>query len=1194
MDDICESGEVPTLSYVVEHIYSSCDTEKNGAVLASALVDFVRPLMSNLPNGISEFLEILDPNNENPAISRTAFFEAMQKWIINIEGTDTLQHFSFRDPDSPRGTNLPFYQSTPKPSIEPTSTKNVTNILNLSNFSPTSFSNCKNTSTVACENLVLEEKVKELEHKYGNAINELSMVKSQLLSSEEQYADLKKDLERTNKRLSLEQQIVVDLQKSIEHNDDIKEDIINTKKENEHLQKMLASSKKENSNLMALIRDLEFEKEQFERKMTEIHGKDNKRKEEITDLQMALSLREEENNALKTIKVELEDKLEEQMSLLKHFTEMSEFMKNENQTLRSVVRKMGLTDLSDISSIRDLPNLSSHGIVPNSPNSPYLNETLKSSTPFKNFYHPSVFQREIFNSPKLIFKLNNPVNSDGLDTPPYIRNINSTNSIENSTLDSTKIFEITNGVKNLSNGIGKIQSHFDNSKNSSLNELEEGVDKEDLNLSNNKDTPSMTSSSGNAVCETFEDLDMSTVSEKHSYKGENLLSELQACKTLDQCNDCFVKEHGEMYEIVKEHESCPKIIDEYKEKIEVLTKNIEIIETERKNLVDDYNKQNESIKYFKDLLDKEKSLNEHLASENFKLTEQIVNFIDIENEKEKQLKELEYKTKEMEGEVAKFKNKEETTSTEYNNLINKFDSLQNEKMFLEKQLMQLNTEKTHLSNEISDLRTKNDILSNKIESKDKKIQELHTVLTEKEHLEEELRNTEFQQIENCNTIENLTKKLEESKNMGHYFVQIIKKKITDQKTKVQFLNELNMKLEEQVNKLKNDLQHMKTEMYLVKSPSALAFNAKLESRENIGNESTSTEGSETSVSTERPQYRKRQNCIKRINYEKQQVKIIKLEEQVELLQKELFNEKSKTQNIYNLEFQVNELKLEKISLEQEKNIILEQLNAIKHDLSLKENMMSQFEKSQKLEFDNLSERFSKENEMISANLIEALKRTEENEKLLRTQIDQLEQEVTTSKEEKLFLESLLSKKETKIITLKKTLSDIMKSSEEAKVFENIVIEKESMLQFSRELLMKSNNSLELSENCICSLNLLLDHCKVVLLETAVDLFSATKEAFEALKNDFNIIPEEFDFISTMKDFHKENSKFTVEIIEEIKCNLILSSKLLRSLARNQEPCAFYVKIMRQLLRVSTNLPLDHLNYSFDVCLVLTPIFRLRV
>lgn len=51
--------------------------------------------------------------------------------------------------------------------------------------------------------LFVEERYQELEHKHMNTVKELSLLRSQLTISEEQYAELKQDLDRTNKRLIL-------------------------------------------------------------------------------------------------------------------------------------------------------------------------------------------------------------------------------------------------------------------------------------------------------------------------------------------------------------------------------------------------------------------------------------------------------------------------------------------------------------------------------------------------------------------------------------------------------------------------------------------------------------------------------------------------------------------------------------------------------------------------------------------------------------------------------------------------------------------------------------------------------------------------------------------------------------------------------------------------------------------------------
>ncbi|KAL3280724.1 hypothetical protein HHI36_003960 [Cryptolaemus montrouzieri] len=677
MEENSDSGLVPSLTLVVENIFSSCDPESSDAVSASTLIDFMRPHLSNHPEGVTVLQSFLDPNEENPFISRTSFYEAMKKWTTQIyEGESKLSNISLRESDT-NEKNLPFHQSTPKASLAPGSMQDFSNIFNLTNLSGTSMGNSdKSNSTVGCGKL-LEEKVKELEFKYVNALSELSMVKSQLALSEEQYAELRLDLDRTNKRLLLEQQVNADLQKSMDHTDEVKEEVFNAKREMEHLQRMWTSAKKENANLVASMKNLELERDQLDAKIIEIRKKDEQRKQELADLRAIVEESKEENKTLKTFSSDLEKKLEEQNSLLKHFSEISEFMKNENHTLRSVIKKAGVLDFTKYPSLKNIPDLSPQGTPTNSPRTRLLKSVLKSSTPFKNMYHPIMFERHVFNSPKFIKQLSSPVSPDGLDTPTDIKTIEFPETGVNLNEQSVDYSGIIDSPKD----------EIHNLKREEGEELVESDHKYSPSAEIRCDSPDTKIDLGNSISQTMDDLDLSEGSEIAGNKGQDLRSELQGCTFFDNRNNCFNEDHMEWLKIVEEHENCSKIINEYQQRLELLSKDVEVVETENNNLQNKYKHLEENTNYLKMTVNAEKIENEVLVEKNSKLTREITSLHDSLQIKTKEILEMhniKVQQEKLSEEILKLRSENEDNLSKHHLLLKKYDSLASEKETIEK------------------------------------------------------------------------------------------------------------------------------------------------------------------------------------------------------------------------------------------------------------------------------------------------------------------------------------------------------------------------------------------------------------------------------------------------------------------------------------------------------------------------------
>ncbi|XP_045472805.1 structural maintenance of chromosomes protein 3 homolog isoform X6 [Harmonia axyridis] len=1019
MDTNFDSNDVPSLTTVVEEIFSSCDKNGKGEVYASALIEFMKPHISNHLIGLTQLLNVLDPKNENPLISRTTFYEAMRSWTAKMnEGDSKLLNFSFKDTDVFNEKGLPFHRSTPKPSLEPTTMNHSNNSLDFSNLSPTSFTaDTKDISSGMDKLLFIEERYQELEYKHLNTIKELSLIKSQLATSEEQYAELKQDFDRTNKRLMLEQQVNADLQKSMDESDEFKEEVCNTKKEKEHLHKMWILTKRENVNLIAQMKNLEYERESLERKLSEIQKKDEQKKKEFVDLQTLFSIYEDENKLLKKTKSELEEELQETKASLEHYTEVSEILKNKVQALTQAYKRKGI-ELNDLNLMKD----------------------------------PSILS----------------------------------NSSETSLQSESSLFE------------------------------------------------------------TIEDLDLSSFSDNLLLSsGQDLLSELQECKFLDNHNKCFIEEHAEMLKIVKEHENCSQIIADKEKQIELMSSEIKTYENKYNTLLNKYTNEGNDMKCLEAQLKNAKTEYERLLKENNNYKFEIANLKEELNKNYDKLQKMigfETKNTQLIEEINRFKEERKKHSKEYDEMKIKKDNLQ-------LSLDELVKEKDDLLNEKNNLFIENRNLTTVIEIKGKELTEMQNLKVKNEDLENEIISMRLKQKQDFEEIEKLSDKLQVCKNNGKFFMEKLATKIRDQNAKLGFLRDFNEKLQEYADELKNSIEIDKKKLHrLISYVEENFFSVKYVPKGD-DEDSTSTASSESS-SHHRS---KRSSTGRKSNFDKQEFKINKLEEKIEELEKELQNEKAINENLKSLDNKMNNLEMEKINYEEEKRSILRELEATKYDLSIKDQMIQQFEEKHKFDLDNLKLSYEKELQLAKVAQNEASKRAEIMEMSLMEQIEDIKKKLNETQKEKELYEIMLEKQENKIITLKKTLSDISNSTEETKNFEILVTEKESMLKFNREMLCKSNNSLKQAENRCLFLELLLDKCRMVLLDTVSDVLRSTIEVFNSHRNILEKKGVDPKLIQELEILDIKNStNFTEEEVWIAHNQLTLTSKLLKSLVSGRE------------------------------------------
>ncbi|XP_044751381.1 putative leucine-rich repeat-containing protein DDB_G0290503 isoform X2 [Coccinella septempunctata] len=1136
MENNLDSSAVPSLNIVVEEIFSSCTKTGRDVIPASTLIEFMKPHMSDHLIGLAQLRYVLDPNNENPLINRPTFYEAMRRWTAKMNESDSkLLNISFKDTDVFDGNVIPFHRSTPKPSLEPTAMKNSNDSLDFSNLSPTSFTtNTKDNSIGMDKLLFIEERYQELEHKHLNTIRELALLRTQLAASEEQYSELKQDLDRTNKRLMLEQQVNADLQKSMEHNDDFREEVCNTKKEKDHLHRMWLLTKRENVNLIAQIKDLEYEREVLDRKLGEMQRKDEQKKKEFFDLQTLFALYEDENKLLKKSKVELEEKLQETKASLEHYTEVSEILKNKVQALTTAYKKKGI-ELNEPILEKNPSNLSNSSGIPNSP---FLSH-VTSSTPLKKLQHSWRRDFDLFTSPKLQRQLSSPITPGGLDTPQFLKNallFNKSANIQENSRDCI----LKDSLYDPKRMLGTNSSKSGRSKNlPPVRSSGESVDIEEKRCFSEKAENSLQSE--NSMFETMEDLDLSSFSDHlRTFNGQDLLSELQECKFLDNHNKCFIEEHAELLKAVKEHENCSQIIANKDKEIESIAAEFKAAQHEYNIFFSKYKNLENDIKRLEEQLRSTKMENEELINKNDNYIFEITNLKkDLDTKFNELQKMIVFKSEnhQLMEEIDELKDKRERD-------IEKYSEIRNENEHLQSTISKLIKENDDLFNEKNNLYSENNKLNSLIEIKEKELNEMNNLKIRNKELEEEVKSTKLDLEQNCEEVKILSNKLLTCRNNGKYIIEKLNTKIKEQNSKIEFLENFSKKLQEYVKEIESTIDTEKKRLNMLMSYVEENFVNVKYVHKGDDEDSTSTGSSESSA-----HHRSKRSSTsgKKSSYEKQQLKINKLEEKIEELKKQLYNEKAINEDLKNLEYQMNNLEMEKISLQEEKSSVLRELEALKYDLSMKDQMMKQFEEKRNFDLENLNQSYEKEIELTRI----AQKKTQMKEISLMEEIEELKKQLNDALGEKRLFETILGKQEDKIITLKKALSDISTSTEETKNFEILVTEKESMLKFNRELLLKSNNSLKQAENRCLFLELLLDKCKMVLLETVNDVLRSTIEVFNSYRNileEKRVDPELFIGLEILETKSCSTvDDFTEKEIWNAQDNLLLTSKLLKAM-----------------------------------------------
>ncbi|KAK4878157.1 hypothetical protein RN001_010663 [Aquatica leii] len=330
---------------VIQQVYSKCDVGNDNSVLVSTLLRFMM-----IPDSLFELAELkkkLDPDDKDPSITCETFSKVV------------LECAQFHD------------------------------LLKLD-----AAIEYHNQEEIENDHL---ERVKELEHKNKQLMNELEYIKTQLVGIEEQHDALlaeKKDMSQKLLKLDkLNHELKLSISRDCEFNVIVGEH----EKEVHKLKKSLTNALKNNDILKEHIKKIESEKIKLQDKINLLTKRDDVNKHLIKELHFELQDKENKILAFSESDANLQTQLCEQQQNVMHYTESNKILKTQIATLESIIsdHKLQFSILK-----------TSFAPIINSP---------KPETPGRQILK-RIFN---FNSPKLLYSLANPV-SPTINSPvPY-------------------------------------------------------------------------------------------------------------------------------------------------------------------------------------------------------------------------------------------------------------------------------------------------------------------------------------------------------------------------------------------------------------------------------------------------------------------------------------------------------------------------------------------------------------------------------------------------------------------------------------------------------------------------------------------------------------------------------------------------------------------------------------------------------
>lgn len=1022
--DSSMSETLSGITLIMEKIFSSCDVNNSDSVPAIALLEYVKPyIIETSEAAFSDLQTSLDPNRTNPNVSSANFYAVMRNWAKKVQGN------SFSPAKQGLEDLMKAPQSTPRPSISPTDLNNFLNIVSDANlFQSFNFS----------PNATLESELKEVQQKLHAKANEVMELRSQLSFYEEQNQDLISDLERTNKRLTLEQQINNDLKKTREKFDESRDEASHYLEENVFLQKMLANIKQENSNLLSKFEEFEKEKEESEKIIKSLKVKENNYVEEIKSLRINLLQLEEENNNAKFVQKKFQNKINEQNELLEHYVQSSETMKNEIETLKRAFKKT-LKEKEEEN----------------------LNETKCRS--------PSYSQREDIKSPS------KDVSSDE-------------------------------------------DEHF-----------------------------------------------MVSLLEKEHFFSENretLEAELKKLGELEINFNNNTPDIEDLQKLVKEHTNCSKVIEQLQTQVSEQEDTIESCQNSYKTLqyeLDVLNEQKNKLEKDLDLLNEDK---ENIVKSNIKLINDNHNLNSIIKNRDKTIEQLQDECKkidELSKEVARLEQHEELKQNELINLQNKLSKVTQERDVLKSLIEKDLTEKTERINVLQENADKLNKISKQFsidlqETKNNYHNLKLKLSKDKQKQEELMKNTLAEMQENESKLYEIHNVLESE--VGEYIPEP-NEQLTEFNTDVKdAVSLISMTSSTASNKIEN-IKYFVTALLNRIKESSLKLEAIQSSYSHLEFEvqSLRAENKEKSAT----------KMTKNLSYEKQQIKIEKLQKTVDSLENHI------------QKLQINKQISNSLLDDEWKNKALnalKDLESLKIKLKLKDDAIEKLKNECKLGLKDLRQHFETEKinfqELIKSKINfsaginieierlfdlrhEELLIKEKNYNELLQKYCMLETNLENFAQEKARLQGLLEKEELKNITLQKALSD---SSSEFQNFEKVLEEKESMLKFNKEQLAKSMCNLRVVETERANLEKIIRECKYLFYHKISELFRITLSTYSQWKDiilldDANTYLIQHLDIEIPKEHNMNLEILSMDDIKKVDREVSLTVKLLSFLSNHR-------------------------------------------
>ncbi|XP_050304611.1 putative leucine-rich repeat-containing protein DDB_G0290503 isoform X2 [Anthonomus grandis grandis] len=303
---------------VFRTIFSACDPENTNLVRVSRLIEFIKPFLSEDLNPLEDLRSTLDPDGTDILVNASTFYEIIGQWSQKLSSTSPQKDDDFNQSRnlSTEPKDLSYLHSTPRTSLGDKLLKYF--------------------KLLEPETTQLEEEKKELEHQLAKISKELLVTKHMLKLAEEQSDKLQDDLNRVNRRLLEEQQVIEHLQKNTNNDEDLKDEINRYKNYIAELKKKVTDLEQDNAEFRKLVEDVEKEKLKVEKKLNSLSTEHEACLTALSDVTLAM------DNMRKMIDEKLqekESKLERFERCFKELQDLVEMLEEKNLALISELAK---------------------------------------------------------------------------------------------------------------------------------------------------------------------------------------------------------------------------------------------------------------------------------------------------------------------------------------------------------------------------------------------------------------------------------------------------------------------------------------------------------------------------------------------------------------------------------------------------------------------------------------------------------------------------------------------------------------------------------------------------------------------------------------------------------------------------------------------------------------------------------------